>query len=403
VPRVKKLLGSISQLDDEVGACFQKVAAGRIGLDFNGLLSLKNQLSMSLMLPDQAFGRTAGSMDDLIRFDLDGDGELKDEDCCRLVRSRLRKYLELFSPKSNKIDIPYEGLQGKGLKHVEQLGVGAFATVTHVVDAEGARRCLKKVKKATLSPHGLDELKDEYMAMQSMDNPRVAKTYGFFQDVENIYFLNELYTGGDFLDLEKRAVSNGVAVSEKWWQYLFKQPMEGLRYLHLHSLMHCDIKEQNLMLRTADYHHPDVVIIDYGLSREFASDVRRLSGTPGYIPPETFKTNQWCPRGDIFSLGVTMLHMLVGVIPGAGIPPVQPIFSDGGHSVSDYARLVTTAPAPLHLLTRFPSVVSLVASSLKKERARRPTAPLALAHPWFATGTASVKKAKAKRVKGGCC
>jgi serine/threonine protein kinase len=399
LPKVRELLGNRPQLDDEVVACFKQVAAGRAGLDFNGLVSLKTKLSISLKLPDQAFGKTAGYLDDLIRFDLDGDGELKDDECCRLVRSRLQKYLEIFSPKSSKVDIPYDGVQAKALKHLEQLGTGAFATASHVVDADGESRCLKAVRKAGLSPHGLDELKDEYMAMRSMDHSRVAKNYGFFQDAEYIYFLNELYTGGDFLGLEKRAVSKGVAVAERWWQRLFRQPMEGLRYMHLHSLMHCDIKEQNLMLKTADHHNPDVVIIDYGLSRDFTSDVQRLTGTPGYIPPETFKTTQWCPRGDIFSLGVTMLHMLVGVIPGTGSPPVQPIFSDSGHNINDYARLVATVPTPLHLLTQFPSVVSVVASALEKERGRRPTAPLALAHPWFASG----KKAKPKRVKGGCC
>ena len=51
------------------------------------------------------------------------------------------------------------------------------------------------------------------------------------------------------------------------------------------------------MLKTENYHNPQVVVIDLGLSRAATSDIEGVGGTPGYIPPETWHTGKWYPRG----------------------------------------------------------------------------------------------------------
>lgn len=51
--------------------------------------------------------------------------------------------------------------------------------------------------------------------------------------------------------------------------------------------MHCDIKEPNVMISgDSDWAAPNVVVIDFGLARDFRKGSTGVMGTPGYMPPE---------------------------------------------------------------------------------------------------------------------
>merc|ERR1719446_763044 len=81
-------------------------------------------------------------------------------------------------------------------------------------------------------------------------------------------------------------------------------------------MMHCDIKEPNLMVKTTDFSRPQVVIIDLGVTVSMAQeDSGCPHGTPGYVPPETLDTLMWFPRGDLFSLGVVMMQVVIDKVP----------------------------------------------------------------------------------------
>merc|ERR1719215_946436 len=82
--------------------------------------------------------------------------------------------------------------------------------------------------------------------------------------------------------------------------------------------MHCDIKEPNIMVASGDFYaEPRVVLIDFGLSASFLGGSRGVCGTPGYIPPETWQTGIWHPRGDTFSMGVTFFQLMTGRVPSS--------------------------------------------------------------------------------------
>merc|ERR1719446_278614 len=97
-------------------------------------------------------------------------------------------------------------------------------------------------------------------------------------------------------------------------------------------MMHCDIKEENIMIKTDDYKMPQLVIIDFGLAQHDADEKRQICGTPGYIPPETWQMQKWYPTGDVFSMGVAMLQLVIDQIPerkefpppGPGMQPPPP-------------------------------------------------------------------------------
>ncbi len=89
------------------------------------------------------------------------------------------------------------------------------------------------------------------------------------------------------------------------------------------GLIHRDIKPDNIMLAEDGY----AKIMDLGIAiRVDQAEKVDISGTPTYMAPEQFRRERLDCRTDLYSLGATLYHMLVG------FPPFD------GETVQDIAR-----------------------------------------------------------------
>ncbi len=97
-----------------------------------------------------------------------------------------------------------------------------------------------------------------------------------------------------------------------------------LHYAHTHGTMHRDIKPANLLVDP----HDTVWVTDFGLAQavqaEQVTQPGEITGTLRYVPPERFH-GVVDPRGDVYSLGLTLYELLT----------LQPAFQD-----SDRSRLI---------------------------------------------------------------
>ncbi len=111
---------------------------------------------------------------------------------------------------------------------------------------------------------------------------------------------------------------------------LFKQAVAAVREAHRLGIVHNDIKPENLFLRE-EGGRLILKLADFGVSRTKAEidQARRLSlrpgsgqelisGTPGYIPPESFYGAWDDPSRDVFALGVLGYELLSGRSPWSG-------------------------------------------------------------------------------------
>jgi serine/threonine protein kinase len=293
--------------------------------------------------------------------------------------------------------MPRKTLEQAHLKLGKELGHGSFGTVFLCTDKDGDTKCVKKMDKSKMQGAGLEELAEEFEMMHEMSNNHIAKTFELFQDSVAYYIVNEPYYGGDLSKIRHKCEKHGVKLTDEYWKEVFKQCFEGLAYLHERGMMHCDIKEENVMLKTEDYHHPKCVLIDFGLAQHDADEKQQICGTPGYIPPETWQIQKWYPRGDIFSMGVTMLQLVIDQIPevkefdpprpGMPAPPPQQvkngIFSGG--SIDQVKMTTSTMQPPLHRIPAYmsPAFKTLMNKCLQKQRKGRPTAEQAVKDAWF--------------------
>lgn len=87
-------------------------------------------------------------------------------------------------------------------------------------------------------------------------------------------------------------------------QYVARQLIEAVRYVHLCGIVHRDLKPENIMItRNGD----NVKLIDFGLSDSDSYDIlKQAAGTPGYISPEQRINPEADIRNDIYSLGCVL-------------------------------------------------------------------------------------------------
>ena len=93
------------------------------------------------------------------------------------------------------------------------------------------------------------------------------------------------------------------------------QCADALAYSHKQDLIHRDIKPANIIYnKTDDY----VKLTDFGIARIPDSTRTRagsILGTPLYMSPEQLSGDRLDARSDLYSLGVTLYHLLTGSPP----------------------------------------------------------------------------------------
>eukprot|EP01022_Parablepharisma_sp_SALTPOND_P012070 TRINITY_DN1541_c0_g1_i1.p1 TRINITY_DN1541_c0_g1~~TRINITY_DN1541_c0_g1_i1.p1 ORF type:complete len:577 (-),score=55.72 TRINITY_DN1541_c0_g1_i1:5153-6883(-) len=192
------------------------------------------------------------------------------------------------------------------------LGIGSLGRVFEV----HCRKCnkgfaLKMVDKSIVHKRGLTlKLVNEIEIHQKLKHERVIELYRCFEDDECVYLLMELCKNGDLFTFLK---SKG-ALPEAEARWLFKQIVEGVKYLHDNQIIHRDLKPTNILLTEQG----NVKIGDFGVAvqlRELSEEHETMCGTANYLSPEIATKVPHGIETDIWSLGCILYALLVGRPP----------------------------------------------------------------------------------------
>jgi hypothetical protein len=116
----------------------------------------------------------------------------------------------------------------------------------------------------------------------------------------------EFMQGGTLGELIERS---GKLPFAKAWD-MFRELVEGLRYVHREGAVHCDIKPDNILLDALGKPR----LSDFGQARGHGPGGASL-GTPFYMPPEQARLGLPDPRWDVYALGAVLYQMLTGTKP----------------------------------------------------------------------------------------
>lgn len=397
---IDELLEDRTKLKKAVVQCFRKVADSDLdSLDLQGLKQFRLVFSQAHQVPDQALGDL---LTEYLCFDFDGSGQLDVNEVYKLVKFHL--YAHRKKGLGEVAQIPFKTLEAAGFKVVRELGKGSQATAK-LATKGGKECCVKCMHKRQLSHQGVLDLMEEYEAMQLVACDKVAQVSELFQDQSHFYMVGDVYLGGDFVSLKKRAQLQGVSITSSWWKGIFHQCFEGMKFMHAQAIVHCDLKEPNMMIKAADLRRPEVVIIDFGVCIAMAGQPGGFpKGTPGYIPPETLDSGKWYPRGDVFSMGVTIIQLILDKVPPVGTRTSSTpggIFVEGCQTVQDICRATRTRVPPFHQVPRsMHGLGRLLRELLSKDMSSRPTTFQVLKDPWFDNAEREIRGKHARATAG---
>lgn len=389
IETIDNMLQDRDVLKKAVVQCFKKVDAGPGQLDVNGLQLFRIHLSQALEIPTEAFGDL---MNSYICFDFDGSGLLTVNETYKLVKFSLREFRKLIGGSDTNVKMPFRTMQEAGYTITKELGRGSQGVAKLAVDRQGREVCVKLLQKSQMSAAGIDEMREEFQTLQNLACDAISQVFELFQDNQFYYMVGEPYLGGDFMTLKSRAMHQGVTINESWFRDIARQCCEALRFMHEQAIMHCDIKEPNIMLKTTNFRAPKVVIIDFGVCRAMVQAPNGMpGGTPGYMPPETLETKKWHPRGDVFAMGVTLLQVVIDKMPPLGARTIRTpggIFIEGCLTVQDMFNATRTRQPPMHLVPpALGGLRQLLGKMLVKQMQGRPTARQVLEDPWLKADT----------------
>ena len=186
---------------------------------------------------------------------------------------------------------------GPGYVVERQIGTGSFATVW-LATKDNAQCAVKAVDRSRLTKKLRANLDDEIRILGSVKHPNLVAFVDAVPRTERIYVVLEYLSGGD---LQKFIRSKGrlhEGTAQTWIGHL----AAGLECLWRRSLVHRDLKPQNLLLTEAT---DDGVlkIGDFGFARQLGPSklAETLCGSPLYMAPEILALKRYDAKADLWS------------------------------------------------------------------------------------------------------
>lgn len=193
---------------------------------------------------------------------------------------------------------------------------GGMGSVLRGVDGRNGRRVAVKILNAGATPVSRQRFGREAAAITSLSHPNIVKglEVGWDGDVE--YFAMEHVDGET---LGERLTRKG-RLPEREALEITLQLAQALECARKSQIVHRDVKPDNILIT------PEGVakLCDLGLARPIFQESTITEegitlGTPDYISPEQARgIADLDSRSDIYSLGITIYHTLVGEPPFEG-------------------------------------------------------------------------------------
>ena len=186
-----------------------------------------------------------------------------------------------------------------------RLAQGGFAYVYQALDTiEGVRVALKMPHQSVVTPTMLECFQREARLVARLDHPNILplKDASF---IEGRFVIASKLGEKTLCDRLRNRISFETALE------LSIQMVSAVAYAHKLSIIHCDIKPENMILL------PDgrLQLADFGIAKVAQKTINGSgSGTVGYMAPEQ-AMGRPSTKSDVFSLGLIMYRMFTGHLP----------------------------------------------------------------------------------------
>lgn len=267
----------------------------------------------------------------------------------------------------NDLRARLERALGSGYVIDRELGGGGMSR-TYVATEEALRRqvVIKVLAPELLAGISVERFRREVLLAAKLQHPHVVPvlTTG---ETEGLPWFTMPYVEGDSLRrrLEKGPVGIGEAVS------ILRDVARALAYAHSHSIVHRDIKPDNVLLSGGS-----ATVTDFGIAKAISAarstgganmtltQAGTSIGTPAYMAPEqALGDPDTDHRADIYAFGAMAYEVLTGQPPFTATTPSKMVAAHLGEAPRDIRLVRVDTP---------PQLAELVMRCLAKDPNERP-------------------------------
>ena len=256
------------------------------------------------------------------------------------------------------------------------LGLGGMAAVYAATHRNGIRGAVKVLDPVVAHNDSMRErfLREGYLA-NSVDHP--AAVLVLDDDTTDdgcVYLVMELLDGST---LESLAEAAGGRLPAREVLAATAQLLDALSHAHARSIVHRDIKPDNLFLTTGG----TLKVLDFGIARllesELALSITQTGspmGTPAFMSPEQARgrSNTVGAQSDLYSVGATMFTLLSGeLVHGKDVTISEYVAATFTTQARSLASVAPDVPAP---------IVAVVDRALRLDKADRWASASAMLH-----------------------
>ena len=202
-------------------------------------------------------------------------------------------------------------------KYGRMIGQGAFGKVNLGLNVlTGRIVAIKSLNKQNLEKNNENKKKILYEVdlMKKLNHPNITKILELFESDKYFLIIMEYINGGNLFSFVKKRRK----INEKTAKFLFRQIIQGIKYIHSNKIVHRDIKLENILIDLNN----NIKICDFGIGKILEKKNQILHdqcGTPMYMAPEILLSTK--EKGyepfpvDIWSAGIALYIMLSGTLP----------------------------------------------------------------------------------------
>lgn len=150
----------------------------------------------------------------------------------------------------------------------------------------------------------------------TLDHPHIVRVFTFFEAHNTAYYVTEHIDGPSLADVAAEYRQHLGHIPQSPLYGLMVRMLDALDYLHTRSILHLDIKPDNILITR----NGCPVLIDFGAARSLGEHTSAaIVETPGYSPHEQGTPDgKLCPATDLYAFAATLYYTITGQAPPPG-------------------------------------------------------------------------------------
>ena len=203
---------------------------------------------------------------------------------------------------------------------LERVGQGGMAVVYRGIDRSLKRTVAIKILHKHLSDYqeARDRFEREAQAVAKLRHENILEIFDYSaKEGSESYIVTEFIDGQTL----KQFITDRPIAYPEVGAMIMLQVARALAHAHAGSILHRDVKPENIMIRSDGV----VKLMDFGISHmvdlERLTVTGQLLGSPAYMAPEHVEGRPLDFRTDVFAVGIVLYQLTVGKLPFEGKNP----------------------------------------------------------------------------------